>query len=55
MPLLQNKPIVLHEHDESLARDKPVWRVRFTGEVYESYEEYLNRIDFYSKVEYAIG
>lgn len=47
MPLLKNKPFALAKAPEDLKPEEKVWMVRFTDEVFRSYEEYLERINLY--------
>lgn len=47
MPLLKNKPFALAKLPDDLRPEEPVWHVRFTKEIFRSYEEYLERVNLY--------
>ncbi|XP_077252287.1 uncharacterized protein LOC143891635 [Tasmannia lanceolata] len=47
MPLLGKKPFDLVKPPDDLRPEEHVWQVRFTDEVFRSYEEYLKRINLY--------
>ncbi|XP_058095371.1 uncharacterized protein LOC131240873 isoform X2 [Magnolia sinica] len=47
MPLIKNKVFALAEPPEDLRPEERVWQVRFTKEIFRSYEEYLQRVNLY--------
>ncbi|XP_068658657.1 uncharacterized protein [Aristolochia californica] len=49
MPLLKKKHFQLEEPPADLRSDEQVWQVRFTKEIFRSYEEYLKRMRLYCK------
>ncbi|KAG6396274.1 hypothetical protein SASPL_142421 [Salvia splendens] len=49
MPLLKRKPFCLIEKPEELNPNELVFQIRFTKEIFRSYNEYLKRINLYRK------
>ncbi|KAM5577940.1 hypothetical protein ABKV19_008323 [Rosa sericea] len=47
MPLLKRKPFPLAELPNDLDPNELVYQVRYTGEIFRDYDEYLNRINLY--------
>ncbi|KAL6219740.1 hypothetical protein ACLB2K_007499 [Fragaria x ananassa] len=47
MPLLKRKPFPLAELPDDLDPNELVYQVRYTGEIFRDYDEYLNRINLY--------
>lgn len=49
MPLLKRKPFSLAEPPKDLVPSELVYQVRFTKEIFQDYQEYLNRINLYRR------
>ncbi|KAK4477747.1 hypothetical protein RD792_017008 [Penstemon davidsonii] len=49
MPLFKKQPFALVEKPEDLKPQELVFQIRFTKEIFRSYNEYLKRINFYRK------
>ncbi|XP_057770137.1 LOW QUALITY PROTEIN: uncharacterized protein LOC130989969 [Salvia miltiorrhiza] len=49
MPLLKRRPFILIEKPEDLNPNELVFQIRFTKEIFRSYNEYLKRINLYRK------
>ncbi|KAK4393709.1 DDT domain-containing protein DDB [Sesamum angolense] len=49
MPLYKRKPFALVEKPEDLKPQELVFQIRFTKEIFRSYNEYLKRINLYRK------
>lgn len=49
MPLLKRKPFFSIEKPEDLNSEELVFQIRFTKEIFRSYNEYLKRINLYRK------
>ncbi|KAI3451649.1 hypothetical protein Pfo_008314 [Paulownia fortunei] len=49
MPLYKRKPFALIEKPEDLKPQELVFQIRFTKEIFRSYNEYLKRINLYRK------
>ncbi|CAL5016886.1 unnamed protein product [Urochloa decumbens] len=49
MPLLKRSTFSLLKPPENLDPDGPVFQIRFTKEIFQDYQEYLNRLNLYRK------
>uniref|UniRef100_A0A0E0KQX9 DDT domain-containing protein n=1 Tax=Oryza punctata TaxID=4537 RepID=A0A0E0KQX9_ORYPU len=47
MPLLKRRPFLLLDPPKDLNPDEKVFQVRFTNEIFQDYQEYLNRVNLY--------
>ena len=53
MPLLNGKRIELLSNTSEIAGASKVFQIRFTGEIFQNYEDYSLRLDFYRQPKFA--